>query len=83
MAKLGTKNQLERDAIFVLTDCALQAKQRLNHLMIWNFLSRIFNNKLSSLVAQNIYPLEILSVFSERLLFKHFDKIISNAKYMQ
>jgi hypothetical protein len=30
VAKLGTKNQLERDAIFVLTDCALQAQQRLN-----------------------------------------------------
>jgi hypothetical protein len=25
IAKLGTKNQLERDAIFVLTDCSLQA----------------------------------------------------------
>jgi hypothetical protein len=57
VAKLGTKNQLERDAIFVLTDCALQAQQRLNQQMIWNFSSRIFFIKISSSVAQNFNSL--------------------------
>ena len=33
IVKLGTKNQLERDAIFVLTDCALQAAQHESHYL--------------------------------------------------